>query len=144
MNITEISSMIRTDVLSGSPTFFFGLVMGILFIIISIPICLTLLKGGKSKMAGKKKDKKSKKSEAIQDELGGDYLAELDDIENGSDEEDIEEPTEGNEVLEKFEALENKLEKYENGIAVNQKYIKKIWQRVKELEDNFNILIQQK
>lgn len=121
-----------------------GILVGIILGIVLTKIIHSLffsnsnnLKGGKKEMAGKKKIKKSKTSS---NELGENYLDELDDIENnGSDEQ--EEVPEENQILDQLQDIENRLEKYENGITINQKYIKKIWDKLKELEENFNLLI---
>ncbi len=42
-----------------------------------------------------------------------------------------------------LDKLQSILDKHQKGIAVNQKYIRKIWERVKELEANFKILLEQ-
>ncbi len=120
---------------------FFAILFGICIIIITRKIFFSnKMKGGKSKMAGKKK---VKKVEISDDETGGGYLSELDDIENEhSDQDDSQEPEENDEVLEKLLDIEKKLEKHENAITTNQKYIKKIWDEVKQLKEHFDILIQ--
>jgi len=97
------------------------------------------LKGGNEQMAKPKKVKT--KPEAI-DELEDDYLKDLDD-DGGDMEEETEEESQDLES-DKLKDLEMKIETYEKAITTNQKYIKKIWDKVKELEENFRLLYERK
>ncbi|KKL12537.1 hypothetical protein LCGC14_2534770 [marine sediment metagenome] len=97
----------------------------------------------------KEKTKKSEKPELeeVEEEYPGELESEgfIEDLEDKEQDEvpDIE-PAEDESIenLKKdFEKFDSVLEKHQNAITVNQKYLKKILERVKQVEDNFKTLV---
>jgi len=95
-----------------------------------------------------KKDKKKQETEELE-EADVEPLGELEEGEPEASEEpfedvpEIEQPKTPEEIIyEAIDKLEASKRKIIDAVAVNQKYIKKIWARQKEVEDNFKILME--
>ena len=139
MNATDVISYFNgTKETFQQPLLYIGIVIVILVVLLLIFI-LKIFKKPSNKMKGGKQDmaKPKKKVKETDVDFEENYI---DDLENGQDDFSEEEPNDDDEASKKVLALENALESYHRAIEVNKKYIKKIWERVKVLEDNFKIL----
>lgn len=96
------------------------------------------MKGGKRQMGRPKKVKAETQDEGFEDG----YLEDLDKIKDVDQAEEEQEPQD--ESSEKLKELEEEILNLEKVIITNKKYIIKIWQRVKELEDHFRIFTESK
>ncbi len=93
-----------------------------------------------------RKNKKTKKKSELEDVEYPDEVEEegfIDELDDEKEEEkevpEIEPKEEWKKVT---DVLESVADKHGKSISINQKYIKKIWEKVKELEDNFKLLIE--
>jgi len=148
MNVTGIIDTVKLSLDIGEPTFYVGVGVGAIAILIVFVMSflfnkifpLNKVKGGDKKM-GRPKGIKNKSTEDNDFESESGFIQELDD--HPEDTEEVEEEIVDS-TSDKWKIVESKIDVLENAITTNQKYIKKIWERVKDLEDNFKILIEKK
>ena len=92
-------------------------------------------------MVKKKKQVEEEVEEEYPGELKGDgFIEELDEEKKSDEVPEIDPPEE--DWKEYFKSFQIALTKHQEAIAVNQKYIRKIWERVKQVEDNFKTLLE--
>ncbi len=111
----------------------------IIFIIYHVLASIVSFIFSRKMKGGIKKGKMPRKKKESVDDFDMAFIPELD-----ADEEDIEQPPEDSNFSSDLKAIYAELEKHEKAITVNQKYIKKIWEKVKEIEDNFRLLYESK
>ena len=71
------------------------------------------------------------------------FYEEMEGLDNPEEEPATPEEEEKNEVEEFMEITNQRLESCHKGILTNQKYVKKVWERLKVLEDNFKLLYEE-